>query len=523
MQFKFFRAALIKPALTRFSVVFVLSLLVYSAAFASEDVQQADGQTLKEMLRSAEKLTRSGENAEAEKILRRAIEAYPQDVNVRLGLANILVKQKQLRAGFDIAYAVAETDPKNSYALAILGTAYLNAGNFNEAKLFLYNAATLNNREALAWAGIGMLDFYENRIDSSLDNMNAAVSLDRRNSDYAFAYGQIASRDERFAEAANAYRRFLEISSPKDVERRDKIKGLIKFLDYLGTRADLYSVGGEMKTVVPVKLISDRPVIELKINGKDKPLKFILDTGSGISVISKKTAKELGIKTVAKGGLARAIGGDGKFEIVYGFLRKVEIGDVNVSSVPVYIREFHNANENIDGYIGLALISKFLTTIDYGDLTFSLSNKDFVQFRSTENEKLTLPLRLTTSGFLSGEVLLEGLESSLNFIVDTGASISVISDEIADKDEIRRFVRQEKLKVFGAAGITEEVPAYLLPRVTFGQHSREKIKAIALDLDLINESAGFVQGGILGGNFLKNYRVTFDFKNSKVLFVPLKQ
>jgi predicted aspartyl protease len=123
---------------------------------------------------------------------------------------------------------------------------------------------------------------------------------------------------------------------------------------------------------------------------------------------------------------------------------------------------------------------------------------------------------------LSGEVLLEGLDSSLNFIVDTGASISVISDDVAEKDEIRPFAREEKLRVFGAAGITEEVPQYLLPRVTFGKHSREQIKAIALDLDLINESSGFVQAGILGGNFLKNYIVTFDFQNSKVLFVPVK-
>ena len=67
MQFKIFRADLIKTVLTKISVVFVFLLLACSAAFASEDVQETDGQTLKEMLRSAEKLTRTGENAEAEK------------------------------------------------------------------------------------------------------------------------------------------------------------------------------------------------------------------------------------------------------------------------------------------------------------------------------------------------------------------------------------------------------------------------------------------------------------------------
>ena len=61
------------------------------------------------------------------------------------------------------------------------------------------------------------------------------------------------------------------------------------------------------------------------------------------------------------------------------------------------------------------------------------------------------------------------------------------------------------------------------PRVSFGTHSRKSITAIALDLDTINEASGFEQAGILGGNFLRNYRMTFDFKNSRVTFVPISQ
>lgn len=522
MQFKLNQRIFSQIFVKKCPIVLILLLFTFSAFAINGDVQKVDIQDVKEMIRQADKLSRKGEVAEAERILRRAIAIYPQNEKARLLLAYILIKQKQLRPAYDLAYDVAKTNPKNSYALALLGTAYLNAGNFSEAKIFLFNSLNLNKREALAWAGMGMLDFYENRIDSSMENMRAAVFLDQREPDFVFAFGQIASRAERYKDAAIAYTKFLEISSQSDVERRDRIKGLIRFLNFLGDRSDLYTVGGEKKTIVPFKLVNDRPVIELTVNGKtDRPLKFILDTGSGVSVISHETAKLLNVKSVAKGGLARAIGGDGKFEIVYGFLKKVQIGDVNVNNVPVYIREFHNQSEKIDGYIGLSLISKFLTTIDYGELTFALSSKEIPEFKNTENEHLTLPLRLTSSGFLSGEVSLEGLASSLNFIVDTGASISVISHDVAGKDEIRPFVREEKIRVFGAAGITEDVPAYLLPRITFGSNSREKVKAIALDLDIINEAAGFEQAGILGGNFLKNYRVTFDFQNSKVLFVPV--
>jgi hypothetical protein len=77
------------------------------------------------------------------------------------------------------------------------------------------------------------------------------------------------------------------------------------------------------------------------------------------------------------------------------------------------------------------------------------------------------------------------------------------------------------MRVIGSAGVTDGAATFSLPRVSFGQHSRQGIKAVALDLDLINEASGFEQAGILGGNFLKNYRLTFDFRNSKVIFVPI--
>ncbi|HEV8592308.1 MAG TPA: retropepsin-like aspartic protease, partial [Pyrinomonadaceae bacterium] len=169
---------------------------------------------------------------------------------------------------------------------------------------------------------------------------------------------------------------------------------------------------------------------------------------------------------------------------------------------------------------GLSLISKFLTTIDYGTKTFTLAKKDNEELAQGDGT-VALPLRLTSSGFLSGEVKLEGVEEPLNFIVDTGASVSVISDDVASLSGVRTFVKDEKMRVIGSAGITEDVPSFLLPKVSFGKHSRESITAIALDLDMINEASGFEQSGILGGNFLRNYRMTFDFKNSKVTFVPI--
>ena len=76
-------------------------------------------------------------------------------------------------------------------------------------------------------------------------------------------------------------------------------------------------------------------------------------------------------------------------------MKSIYIGDVKIRNVPIYIRKFHTTNEEIDGYIGLSLISKFLTTIDYGDKTFELVNKNIADKRVPDDKNPSLPLRLT--------------------------------------------------------------------------------------------------------------------------------
>jgi hypothetical protein len=77
------------------------------------------------------------------------------------------------------------------------------------------------------------------------------------------------------------------------------------------------------------------------------------------------------------------------------------------------------------------------------------------------------------------------------------------------------------MRVFGAAGIAEDVKMAMLPKVAIGKYSRERIAAAVLDLDPVNETAGFMQSGILGANFLRFYRIIFDFEKGSVRFESL--
>ncbi|HEV7903784.1 MAG TPA: hypothetical protein VGO96_08090, partial [Pyrinomonadaceae bacterium] len=73
----------------------------------------------------------------------------------------------------------------------------------------------------------------------------------------------------------------------------------------------------------------------------------------------------------------------------------------------------------------------------------------------------------------------------------------------------------------GAAGVSEDVMTLLLPRITLGDYTHANLSAAVLDMSAINETSGFEQTGIIGGNVLRRFRVTFDFQRGVVRLDPL--
>lgn len=467
----------------------------------------------------AERALREGEYEMAAQLFRELIAKDAHDTDARLGLSYALLKLRKLMDAYDHAARVIAVDPLSPRAHALLGTVILASGDFHQSVEEFRTALSLKDDEALAIAGLAMVDFYENRLSASLIGLRRAMALDSNEPDYVYSFAQAAARSERYKEAADAYERFLLVAPKTDADRRARIRGLIDFLRYLGAQKSLYDVGGASETTVPFEMPNNRPIISVRVNGRKEPLHFVLDTGSGISVISEETARRLGLHEVARGGMARAIGG--KFEIVYGFLQSLDIGEMHVDNVPVYIRHFYNDEHPVDGYIGLAVISKYISTVDYGAHTLTLKRQHSDDAVALSPSAIEIPIRTTSSGFLSGEVQLEGISKPLNFIIDTGASTSVISDKLMELEELSNYKQAQRMRVYGAAGIADGVQRLILPRLVLGQQAHEKLDVAVLDLDPVNETTGFVQSGIIGGNFLSSFRVTFDFRKSVIYLEPV--
>ena len=515
---------------TRLLRTAALSVAAFVFCFAlAGAAHEVYGSAEKKAYTKAYKALRKGDYVQAEKMFREAVTKDPRDIEARLGLSLTLLKQRSLQDAYDNAARVIMLDPLSARGHALLGSAILGAGEFRLSVEEFRTALALNENEALAVAGLAMVDFYENRLALAVPGLRRAASLDPEEPDFLFNLGQAAARSERYKEAADAYERFLLVAPKTDVDRRARIVGLIDFLRYLGRQGSLYVPSGETRTTVSFEATDNRPVLEVRVNGQRQPLRFVLDTGSGMSVISEETAKKLGLKPVARGGLARAVGGGGRFEIVYGYINSLDIGAVRIENVPVYIRRFFDDAVHVDGYLGLSVVSKFLTSIDYGARRMALLRQNqtdtvetWTMVRRPEvyqslspaspgEGTVEVPLRTTSSGFLSGEVGLEGFEKTVNFIIDTAASITVVSEKLSQQEQLLDLLQPSRMRVFGAAGVTEDVKLLQLPRLSLGLTKLERINAAVLDMEPVNETAGFTQSGILGGNFLRHFRVYFDF------------
>jgi tetratricopeptide (TPR) repeat protein len=519
-----------------------LSVAAFVLCFAFAGVtHRAVAKTDKKAYNKGYRALRKGDYTQAEKIFRDLLGKDAHDNEARLGLSFALLKQRNLQGAYDNAARVIMVDPLSARAHALLGTAILGAGEFRLSVEEFRTALALDENEALAVAGLAMVDFYENRLPLALPALRKAVNMDPDEPDYVFNLGQAAARSEKYKEAADSYERFLLIAPKTDTDRRARILGLIDFLRYLGRQGSLYIPSGDYRSAVPFEATDNRPILQIRVNGQREPLRFVLDTGSGMSVVSEQTAKRLGIKQVAKGGLARAVGGGGKFEIIYGFLESIEIGNAKISNVPVYIRKFFDNQIPVDGYLGLSVVAKFLTSIDYGTRRMALVRQhqtdeleSWTTVRRPESFQslipaspndgaIEVPLRTTSSGFLSGEVGLDGFDKNVNFIIDTAASITVVSEKLSQQEQLLDLLQPSKMRVFGAAGVTEDVKLLQLPRLSLGLSKLEKINAAVLDMEPVNETAGFTQSGILGGNFLRHFRIYFDFARGAMRLEPLNQ
>jgi predicted aspartyl protease len=131
-----------------------------------------------------------------------------------------------------------------------------------------------------------------------------------------------------------------------------------------------------------------------------------------------------------------------------------------------------------------------------------------------------VPFRTTQNGLISIETELDGAHR-INAILDSGASSTVISTAAVNRLNMRdSIIKGQTVRVIGAAGISENVELLFLRHCRVADLEQNNLRALVLDFNAINETSGFEQSGILGGDFMRHFRIRIDFNRAEVTLQP---
>ena len=130
---------------------------------------------------------------------------------------------------------------------------------------------------------------------------------------------------------------------------------------------------------VPMKLIMNRPTLEVRINGKG-PYAFVLDTGAGTNVLDPALADELNLEST---GITRL--GDpaspNAIEAETWQLDSISVGDVTFENCPAVTWDAVN-HIGVRGIIGLPTFFDVVISMDYPNEKLTISEKSSVALMS---------------------------------------------------------------------------------------------------------------------------------------------
>ncbi len=110
-------------------------------------------------------------------------------------------------------------------------------------------------------------------------------------------------------------------------------------------------------------------------------------------------------------------------------------------------------------------------------------------------------------------------KSSIDLIVDTGASLTMLSREAAKQAGIR--LNGKRAKAAGPDG-SQMVTLATVRLLSLGGIQVRNLRVAVMDFATLNRVASIKAGGILGYNLLRRYRVTIDYSTRQICFTPVQ-
>jgi predicted aspartyl protease len=261
------------------------------------------------------------------------------------------------------------------------------------------------------------------------------------------------------------------------------------------------------------------PLILVPVHVNDKgPYEFILDTGASHCLLSQKLADGLGVRPESE---KQATGAGGGVKLVLGHVESMAVGSVRKQNVPIGItteleRIAAVIRSEVDGDLGFEFLKDFALTIDYRDSALYFVSSLGPEKGSRSANSAPFMLAAPDQPLILVEVSLNS-QGPYQFALDTGASRTIVSTEIAEKLGIETIGDNPAT----GAGGRVKIMAGKVDSLAIGDaivHDHDI--GVGEFLAMLSTAVGTKMDGIVGYNFLNRFRVTIDYFRSVLELAP---
>jgi predicted aspartyl protease len=255
-----------------------------------------------------------------------------------------------------------------------------------------------------------------------------------------------------------------------------------------------------------------QPLILLPVQVNDRgPFDFIFDTGAGTSLLSTHLAKELNVRIIgSKDGQSAG----GKVSVSLARVDSLAAGDMRLENVDVGIVDLaqigRTVGANVDGDLGYNFLKHFRVTIDYRTCEIRFDDPRRIESfgRAAKTE---VPIRLASPAkpLILVDVHANG-RGPFQFAIDTGTSTTAVTPQIAKQ----LGIATSPLGSGTTAGAHVDVTAGYVTSFQLGGAKIDNMMIVAADFfETLSTAIGARLDGIVGYNFLRNYKVAIDYPN----------
>lgn len=240
------------------------------------------------------------------------------------------------------------------------------------------------------------------------------------------------------------------------------------------------------------------------------PFDFICDTGAGTSLLSPELARSLNIQST---GSKRGHTAGGPVDVLLASADSFRVGEAQREDIDVAIMDLgqigRTVGAKLDGDLGYNFLKHFRLTFDYRASELRLEDPKRLEHFDPPLAEVAMRLAHSSKPLILIPVHVNG-RGPFQFAIDTGTSTSAVSADLAR--ELGLQAAPVGAATTGGAPIS--LTAARLESLRVSAAEVRDIDVIIGDfLAMLSKAAEAKLDGIVGYNFLRNYKVVIDYPN----------